>query len=71
MQQGVDLLRQRVDTEEREAAALRGLLSRRRKGAGVGVEEMDARLAGMIADKRRAHGLPSLSYRSKPSAASG
>lgn len=59
LQQGVDLLRQRLDAEELETAALRELLSRRRKGEVVGAEEMDARLAGMIADKRRAHGLPS------------
>ena len=59
LQQGVDLLRQRIVAEELETAALRQLLSRRRKGEVVGVEEMDARLDGMIADKRRAHGLPS------------
>ena len=59
LQQGVDLPRQRMDTEELETAALRELLSRRRKGAVVGAEGMDAWLAGMIADKRRAHGLPS------------
>ena len=55
LRQGVDLLRQRVDAEERESAALRALLSRRCEGVFVGVERMDARLAGMIADKRRAH----------------
>ena len=59
LQQGVDLLRQRMDAEELETAALRELLSRRRKGEFVSAEGMDARLAGMIADKRRAHGLPS------------
>ena len=59
LQQGVDLLRQRVDAEELESAALRVLLSRRREGAFVDAEGMDARLGKMIADKRRAHGLPS------------
>ena len=59
LQQGVDLLRQRMDAEEVETAALRALLSRRRDGEFVDVEEMDARLKAMIADKRRAHGLPS------------
>lgn len=59
LQQGVDLLRQRMHAEDLETAALRELLSRRRKGAFVGTEGMDARLAGMIADKCRAHGLPS------------
>ena len=59
LQQGVDLLRRRMDAEEVETAALRALLSRRSEGEFVGAEEMDARLAAMIADKRRAHGLPS------------
>ncbi|MCY4408605.1 MAG: type II toxin-antitoxin system ParD family antitoxin [Rhodospirillaceae bacterium] len=59
LQQGVDMLRQRMDAEEAETAALRALLSRRRHGEFVGAEEMDARLNTMIADKRRAHGLPS------------
>ena len=59
LQHGVDLLSQRVDAEKLETTVLRDLLSRRRKGAFVGAEAMDARLAGMVADKRRAHGLPS------------
>ena len=58
LQQGVDLLRRRMDTEELEAAALRELLSRRREGAFVGTQTLDARLAAMVAGKRRAHGLP-------------
>ena len=59
LQQGVDLLRQRMDAEEAETAALRALLARRREGEFVGADELDARLATMIADKRRANGLPS------------
>lgn len=59
LQQGVDLLRQRVDVEELETAALRELLSRRRKGVFVGAGAMDARLAGMTAERRRALGRPS------------
>ena len=59
LQQGLDLLRQRMEAEELETAALRELLSRRRQGAFVDSRSMDARLAGMVADKRRAHGLPS------------
>ena len=59
LQQGVDLLRRRMDAEELETAALRELLSRRRKGKFISAERMDTRLAGMVADKRRAHGLPS------------
>ena len=59
LQQGVDLLRRRMDAEEVETAALRELLFRRREGTFVGAREVDARLAAMVADKRRAHGLPS------------
>ena len=59
LQQGVDLLHQRTETEELEAAALRALLSRRREGEFVDAEGMGARLAAMIANKRRAHGIPS------------
>ena len=59
LQQGIDLLRQRTDAEELETVALRELLSRRRRGEFIGAEAMDARLAGLVADKRRAHGLPS------------
>ena len=40
---------------EAEHAAMRALLSRRRPGAFVSAQAMDARLARMIADKRRAH----------------
>ena len=59
LQQGVDLLCQRMDAEGLETAALRELLSRRRKGASGGAEQMDARLAAMVAGKRRADGFPS------------
>ena len=56
---GVDLLRQRLNAEELETAALRELLSRRRKDERISAERMDTRLGGVIADKRRAPGLPS------------
>ena len=59
LQQGVDLLRQRMDAQELEHAALRELLFRRRQGEFVSGQRMDTRLARMIADKRRAHGLQS------------
>ena len=59
LQQGVDLLRQRMATEELETVALRALLSRRREAEFISEEETDARLAAMIAEKRRAHGLSS------------
>ena len=59
LQHGVNLLRQRTEAEELEIAALRELLSRRRRDAFVGSDRIDARLAGMVADKRRSHGLSS------------
>ena len=59
LQRGVDLLQQRVDAEELETTALRELLSRRREGEFVDAGRMDKRLAGMISDRRRAHGLSS------------
>ena len=59
LQQGVDLLRQTVGAEENETSALRQILSRRRKGGFIGADAMDTRLAGMFADKRRVHGIPS------------
>ena len=37
---------------------MRRLLLRRREGAFVSADEMDARLEAMIADKRRAHDVP-------------
>ena len=58
LQQGVDLLRRRMDAEELETAALRELLSRRRKDEAVSAERMDRRLGSMISDRRRAHGVP-------------
>ena len=58
LQQGVDLLRPRLDAQELEHAVMRELLSRRRQGEFVSAQQMDARLARVIADKRRAHGLP-------------
>lgn len=57
LQQGVDLLRQQLDGQELEHAAMRELLARRRQGEFVSAQRMDARLARVIADKRRAHGL--------------
>ena len=59
LQRGIDLLQQRVDAEELETAALRELLSRRREGEFVDAGRMDERLAGMISERRRAHGLSS------------
>ena len=45
-------------SERLETAALRALLLRRREGAFVTAEGMDNLLAGMIAERRSARGLP-------------
>ena len=58
-QQGINLLRQRLDVEDLERRALYEVLSRRRAGEFVGAEEMDNRLSRMLAEKRRAHGVSS------------
>ena len=58
-QQGINLLRQRLDVEDLERRALYEVLSRRRAGEFVGAEEMDDRLSRMLAEKRRAHGVSS------------
>ncbi len=59
LQQGLDLLRRRLEDEELERTALREVLARRRKREFVTAERMDRRLADVIATKRRSHGLPS------------
>lgn len=59
LQQGLDLLRRRLEDEELERMALREVLARRREREFVAAERMDRRLADMIAAKRRSHGLPS------------
>ena len=59
LRQGLDLLRERLEGEELEHAALRELLARRREGEFVPAKEMDRRLSHVIAAKRRSHGLPS------------
>ena len=58
-QQGINLLRQRLDVEDLERRALYEVLSRRRAGEFVGAEEMDNRLSRMLAEKRRAPGVSS------------
>jgi antitoxin ParD1/3/4 len=59
LQQGVDLLRQRMTAEEVDVEALRTLLQRRRDGDFISAAEMDERLERMIDAKRREHGLSS------------
>ena len=47
-----------TDADTPEAAALSEMLSHRREGEFVDAEGMDTRLKAMIADKRRAHDVP-------------
>lgn len=56
VQHGIDLLRRQMEAEESETAALRELLSLRRKGEFMGARVMDKRLTRMIAEERRMHG---------------
>ena len=58
LQQGVDLLRRRLEDDELERMALREVLARRREGEFVDAKRMDRRLAEMIEAKRRSHDLP-------------
>lgn len=59
IQQGIDPLRRRLDVEDLERRALYEVMSRRRTGRFIGVEEMDDWLSRIIADKRRDHGVSS------------
>ena len=53
LQQGLELLRTQVEAEEAELAALRALLSRRRKGPFATVEQGMVRTRAMIAAKKQ------------------
>ena len=59
IQQGIDLLRRRLDVEDLERRALYEVMSRRRAGRFIGAEEMDDRLSRIIAGKRRTRGVSS------------
>lgn len=59
LQQGIESLRERIDAEALHTAALRELLSQRRKSEFIATQEMRSRLVEMIAEKRSAHDLPS------------
>jgi antitoxin ParD1/3/4 len=54
LQQGVELLRQQMEDEALERAALKEVLAQRRSGGFVSGPEMDDRLARMLTRKRRA-----------------
>lgn len=53
IQNGLDLLRQQTEAQEAETAALRAVLRERRDGPFVSGQEMQARLAAMVDDRRR------------------
>jgi antitoxin ParD1/3/4 len=55
MQHGVELLRQQLETDAMERAALAELLKQRRAGGFVSGDKMDERIAEMLARKRQAH----------------
>jgi antitoxin ParD1/3/4 len=55
MQQGVELLRQQLEAESMERAALAEVLKQRRAGKFVSSDKMDERIAAMLARKRQAH----------------
>jgi antitoxin ParD1/3/4 len=54
LQQGLELLRQKTETEAVETAALRELVQRRLKGPMISTTEMESRVEAMIERKRRA-----------------
>lgn len=55
LQQGVELLREKMEDDALERAALAEVLGKRRSGAFVSAAKMDSRLAKMIDKKLRAH----------------
>lgn len=57
LQQGVDLLRQRIDDDELDRRALRKILEPRLNGPFISGAQMDERIAALIEAKRRAHGI--------------
>lgn len=55
LQQGIELLREKVEDEALERAALAEILGKRRSGPFLPAARMDSRLSRMMAKKRRAH----------------
>ncbi|OHV80330.1 type II toxin-antitoxin system ParD family antitoxin [Ensifer sp. LCM 4579] len=54
LQQGLELLRQKMEVETVETAALRELVQQRLKGPMISTTEMESRVEAMIERKRRA-----------------
>lgn len=57
IQQALDLLKQKTDSESAETQALQILIERRATGPFVTADDMRDRLDAMIERKRREHGL--------------
>lgn len=57
VQQGLELLRQRIERDNAEYAALKELLHERVTHRPVTGDEMDSRIARLVAERRRLHGL--------------
>lgn len=57
LQQGVELLRQQMEAEALERAALAEVLKQRRAGGFISGDKMDERIAAMLARKRQAHAI--------------
>ena len=55
LQQGIDLLRQRMQDEDLQRSALKALLEQRSAGAFVTGAQMDKSISRMSIEKRRAH----------------
>ena len=55
LQQGIDLLRQRVQDDDMQRTELKALLDQRAAGPFVSGAQMDKTIARKITEKRRAH----------------
>lgn len=55
LQQGIEMLREKMEDEALERAALAEILDKRRSGPLLLATKMDSRLSRMIAKKRLAH----------------
>lgn len=59
LQQGIDLLRQRMQEEDLQRAALKAVLEQRAAGTVASGAQMDKSIARMITEKRRTHAVQS------------
>ncbi len=59
LQQGIDLLRQQMQDDDLQRAALQALLDQRAAGAFVSGAQVDKTIARMTTKKRRAHAVQS------------